>query len=381
MEDLSAGWNVASFQWWSPPWMHHLVPLLPADFPHWSDFWIAIPLALLITAARLWVSDPIATRLVVAKLGLERTSLRERNAKEAPGKRIPKWVLNEIDGFAQDMLILKKRLKKKRLSSVEIKLQKQSKWGKFVQRMVAMSAAGDKEGGPLEVAQLNAWWGVIKRDSARSLEIQKFNEAFWRAAFYTFIWCYGIWVGWRESWLLEMRAIWAGWPLEQQASIEVRWYYFLSFGHYIHLFVTQFFEPRRKDWWEMFIHHIVTMMLLFFSYVVNFVRIGTVVLLCHDGSDIFLELAKLFNYMRMGTLCDATFVVFALAFFIGRLVLYPWRVVYVAVVLGAEQVGVWRGFYIFVGLLLVLQVLHLFWFYTIVCMVWAFASTDRKSVV
>jgi ceramide synthetase len=270
---------------------------------------------------------------------------------------------------------LKKRLKKKRLSSVEIKLQKQSKWGKFVSRVVAMSATGDREGGVLEVAQLNAWWGVIKRDSARSLEIQKFNEAFWRASFYTFIWCYGIWVGWRESWLMDMRAIWGGWPLEQQASTEVRWYYFLSMGHYIHLFVTQFFEPRRKDWWEMFIHHIVTMLLLFFSYLVNFVRIGTVVLLCHDGSDIFLELAKLFNYMKMGALCDATFVVFALAFFVGRLVLYPWRVVYVAVVLGAEQVGVWRGFYIFVGLLLVLQVLHLFWFYTIVCMVWAFAAT------
>jgi hypothetical protein len=30
----------------------------------------------------------------------------------------------------------------------------------------------------------------------------------------------------------------------------VRWYYFLSMGHYLHLFVTQFFEPRRKDWYE-----------------------------------------------------------------------------------------------------------------------------------
>jgi hypothetical protein len=125
----------------------------------------------------------------------------------------------------------------------------------------------------------------------------------------------------------------------------------------------------------MFIHHIVTMLLLFFSYLVNFLRIGVVVLLCHDGSDVFLELAKLFNYLKMGSLCDVTFSVFALAFFVGRLVLYPWRVVYVAVVLGAEQVGIWRGFYIFVGLLLVLQVLHLFWFYTIACMVYSFAAT------
>jgi hypothetical protein len=77
----------------------------------------------------------------------------------------------------------------------------------------------------------------------------------------------------------------------------------------------------------MFIHHIVTMALLFFSFLVNFVRVGTIVLLCHDASDIFLELAKLFNYLKFARLCDATFVIFALAFFVGRLVLYPWRVI------------------------------------------------------
>lgn len=76
------------------------------SFPHWTDFWIAIPLALLITAVRLWVMDPIATRIVVSRLGLTPSSLRQRNAKEPAGKRIPKWVLNEIDGFAQDMLIV-----------------------------------------------------------------------------------------------------------------------------------------------------------------------------------------------------------------------------------------------------------------------------------
>lgn len=266
-------------------------------------------------------------------------------------------------------------MKKKKLTAVEIRVEKQAKWKKFVANVIALSQSGDREGGVLTVSQLNAWWGVIKSDSARSLEIQKFNEAFWRASFYAFIWIYGIWVGYRESWLLDIRAIWAGWPLEQSASTEVRWYYFLSTGHYLHLFVTQFWEPKRKDWWEMFIHHIVTMLLLFFSYIVNFVRIGTVVLLCHDGSDVFLEVAKLFNYLRLGTACDICFTVFALAFFLGRLVLYPWRVVYVAVVLGAEQVGIWRGFYIFVGLLLVLQILHLFWFYTIVCMVYSFVAT------
>ena len=148
---LDVGWNILSFEWWSPVWMHHLIPQLPKEsdtnkpraddagpaaadadavqmtptpaatahsslspllpfvpssFPVWTDFWIAIPLALVITVVRLWVMDPIATRIVVSRLNLSPTSLRQRNAKEPAGKRIPKWVLNEIDGFALDMLIV-----------------------------------------------------------------------------------------------------------------------------------------------------------------------------------------------------------------------------------------------------------------------------------
>jgi len=376
MHDYTGGWyNILSFQWWAPEWMHHNIPLLPQDYPHWTDFWITIPLAILITLLRLYVSDPIATRIVTSKLGLARNSLRSENAREKdPSKHIPGWVWEEIDGFAQDMVILKKRLKKRKYDSLAIRIEKQRAWRVFQKKILSNPKSKDSSI-PLTPAQLNAWWGIIKRDSLRALEIAKFNEAFWRFSFYTLIWLYGIWVGVCESWLLDIRAIWGGWPLQQVASPWVRWYYYLSFGHYVHLFVTQFFEPKRKDWWEMFIHHIVTMALLFFSYVINFVRIGTVVLLCHDGSDVFLELAKLFNYLKMGSLCDVTFSIFAVAFFVGRLVMYPWRVIYVAVVLGAEQVGVWRGFHIFVILLLVLQVLHLFWFYTIATMVYGFIAT------
>jgi hypothetical protein len=153
---FDAGWNIINFQWWMPVWMHHLYPKLPAEyvtqtttadsdsgdaiavqgirantaraqvdrpltsyvccshtcvrsFPVWTDFWISIPLAVVITLVRLFLCDPIATRIVVRRLGLSPTSLRARNDHESdPKKRIPKWVLNEIDGFAQDMLIVRR---------------------------------------------------------------------------------------------------------------------------------------------------------------------------------------------------------------------------------------------------------------------------------
>ena len=35
----------------------------------------------------------------------------------------------------------------------------------------------------------------------------------------------------------------------------------------------------------MIVHHIVTIFLMYFSWVVNFVRVGTLVLLVHDAAD------------------------------------------------------------------------------------------------
>lgn len=50
---------------------------------------------------------------------------------------------------------------------------------------------------------------------------------------------------------------------------------------------------RRKDWLESMVHHIATIALLLYSYYVNFTRVGIMVMLLHDVSDIFLEAAKL----------------------------------------------------------------------------------------
>jgi hypothetical protein len=45
------------------------------------------------------------------------------------------------------------------------------------------------------------------------------------------------------------------------------------------------------------IHHIATVILLAYSYWVNFTRIGVMVLLLHDVGDIFLEAAKLARWV------------------------------------------------------------------------------------
>ena len=60
------------------------------------------------------------------------------------------------------------------------------------------------------------------------------------------------------------------------------------------LCISQFFDVKRKDFWEMFIHHVTTIALMGFSWTCNLTRVGTLVLVIHDCADIFLEVIVYF---------------------------------------------------------------------------------------
>jgi len=75
----------------------------------------------------------------------------------------------------------------------------------------------------------------------------------------------------------------------------------------------------------MFVHHVVTLCLLGFSWACNLVRIGTLVLIIHDFADIPLEGAKLMTYVKKQRLADSIFVVFTTCWMVSRIGLLPYR--------------------------------------------------------
>lgn len=78
----------------------------------------------------------------------------------------------------------------------------------------------------------------------------------------------------------------------------------------------------------MTIHHVVTIILLSVSYMLYQHRIGTVVLIIHDLSDIFLEGSKTLNYFKFKKIVKVGFAIFAVAFFVTRLICLPLFVLY-----------------------------------------------------
>ena len=145
----------------------------------------------------------------------------------------------------------------------------------------------------------------------------------------------------------------------------------------IYFLGTQFIDVKRKDFWIMFIHHMATIILMSFSWACNFFKIGTLVLIIHDTSDIFLETAKLCKYGGAKELSELFFGSFALSWFITRLGIYPTWVIYSVTVEAPQLVQYFPAYFIFNGLLSLLLLLNIMWAYLIIKVVYnAYKTSD-----
>jgi ceramide synthetase len=224
----------------------------------------------------------------------------------------------------------------------------------------------------MTAAEVNAYFWASRRNRAMNTRIKKFVEALWRFLFYTVFCLVGyqtLFVPSPVSWILNSDEFWNDWPMHGLTK-SISFYYQVELGAYFHQLLWT--EVSRSDAAEMIVHHFVTIFLVVLSYLLNFTRIGTAILLLHDSADVFLESAKVFNYISKSpggdwskVICDALFGAFAVTFFVTRLVFYPKHILYSVVVTAQQLFGFSPAYWIFTALLATLQVLHIFWFYLI----------------
>ncbi|XP_062609798.1 ceramide synthase 5-like isoform X2 [Saccostrea cucullata] len=212
-------------------------------------------------------------------------------------------------------------------------------------------------------------WFRMRRNQERPSQMKRFTEASWRFFFYFSIFVYGVAVLWDKPWFADSMKCWVGYP-QHHLSSGVFWYYMIEISFYWSLMFSQFMDVKRKDFWEMFTHHCATISLLTFSWCGNFVRVGTLVLCIHDAVDYWLEAAKMAKYIKAQRLCDVLFAVFGVVWFITRLVLYPTKIVYSTLFYAHPIVGWGPAYFLYNGLLISLQILHLCWTYMIGRIFW-----------
>eukprot|EP00039_Didymoeca_costata_P032953 m.40076 g.40076 ORF g.40076 m.40076 type:complete len:405 (+) comp9622_c0_seq1:162-1376(+) len=297
----------------------------------YKDFWIFIPITIVLLLLRLF-TERVIGRPLGTRLGLS----QRRHPKPKPNAIIEK-------AFKEGM----RRCPK----------------GKQLEELAAKAK--------LDVREVERWYRRKRLVNAPT-PLVKFSESFWRFLAYLCFSIYGTNTLWDKPWFSNPSESWTKFPL-QIVDDECVYYYWFALSFYMSLMITVFMDVKRKDFVEMFVHHIATLSLLILSYVTNYIRIGTLILLVHDVSDVFLEGAKLVNYVKGShIICDILFAIFACVFFLTRLVAFPFFILRPVLVdpHAFTYKGVWLAYAVFRIALLTLQLLHVMWFRIIARMIY-----------
>eukprot|EP00889_Picochlorum_renovo_P008983 jgi/Picre1/36013/NNA_003470.t1 len=87
-------------------------------------------------------------------------------------------------------------------------------------------------------------------------------------------------------------------------------------------------ETKRHDRWQLFAHHVATVILIGYSYYLHLLHIGVLVLACHEMNDIFLEAAKMARYAKAPEWMSVSwFIMFALSWFATRIYAFGFIVI------------------------------------------------------
>lgn len=233
-------------------------------------------------------------------------------------------------------------------------------------------AALVKASGLASTREVERWYRRTKNKHSPTKMI-KFQEGFWRGMFYTLACFYGYYALYDDEYLYaayrwDNSKVYENFPFHKM-SWKVQWYYFIKLAFYTSLSITGvLFDVARKDFWEMQLHHWTTILLMVGSYTSGMHRIGALILLVHDISDVGLEWAKGTNYIWEGSKATEIFFgIFAIMFLICRLILYPFWMIYPTINHAKHDFcsrEVWiLNFH--AGLLITLVCLHCFWMYLI----------------
>jgi len=222
-------------------------------------------------------------------------------------------------------------------------------------------------------------WQRRKRQENRPTPLDKFAETGWRWLFYFTAHVVSVGALWDRPWVWNTAHCWYNYPFHP-LDPTVWWHYMLEMAFYWSLFFTQFFDVKRKDFWEMFIHHVATLALLTLSWSNHMHRMGSLVLIVHDFADHWLEMAKLLRYAGWAKSCDACFGIFTLVWAFSRLGLFPSWVCYSTITGAGQLVQMFPVYYIFNFLMTLLLILHVIWFTFLAAIVVQVVCADKDNI-
>jgi very-long-chain ceramide synthase len=131
----------------------------------------------------------------------------------------------------------------------------------------------------------------------------RFEEQAWSVLAYSISFLSGLYIVLRSPYWGDTREMWAGYPqIENDAVFKA--YYLIEIAFWFQQVFVLNIEARRKDFWQMFAHHLITCTLMFMSYTYNVTAVGNVILSVMDFSDILLSVPSLWSHKKLIEVCE-----------------------------------------------------------------------------
>lgn len=127
----------------------------------------------------------------------------------------------------------------------------------------------------------------------------------------------------QELWRHDYDHCFVGFPNRQENNWGLEAYYVYGIAFYTFSFLCLFLDEKKKDFNAMILHHIVTILLILVSGLGGMHRIGAVIMISFDKSDILLESAKICNRLKLHNSAAIFFVLFVISWIIYRVYDYP----------------------------------------------------------
>ncbi|KAG0246722.1 TLC domain-containing protein [Mortierella sp. GBAus27b] len=167
--------------------------------------------------------------------------------------------------------------------------------------------------------------GATAQDSSKTEQgppegkLLRFAEQGWLVIYDGCMWSFGIYQLYHSPYWADTTFYWRDYP-KIQLGATMKWYYLIQFAFWIQQFLLSILgvEKRRKDFLEFLIHHIITCLLIGFSYSFNLTSVGHAVLCAMDFSDIVLAACKMLKYIHKDQLADVGFVFFVFTWVFSR---------------------------------------------------------------
>jgi ceramide synthetase len=230
--------------------------------------------------------------------------------------------------------------------------------------------------------------------STKKRNIRKFRDQSWQLSLHVIMTLIEIAIMYKTDWLYfyDRAAIFSQdevhpWIRRLYLAQLAAWFY-TAFSH-------RFLEAHHKDYYVMYSHHAVTILLIAISFRPRLINVGYLVLLAHDLSDISVDLLKMTNYLGFDCnsglyAVEVIFTINLISWITFRLLWFPFYMV-----LGAYNYGplcctdalgevtdyVEYGWMrLCTGLLAVLVCMHVWWFILFVRLAFRLLREDSHKV-